>query len=230
MQLRRLVRNLPALALGLSLAACCSLCRPPEEPPSMIDLEPDDPRPVYSVEVADADEAALLEQQLGVEPVRQIGTMLYFFDAEGLGEQLRDFGYQPERANSYQVFRRVVRVDRLGYEEQLLAAGVRLINREEEYWVIDGALANLRSLERAGYRLRPLGRDEPLPREVRIRLEEAGQLQQVVAIHVDVFNVEESDAGIFVYGGAFDHQIDQLREAGFEVERISTVGEKGDDR
>ncbi len=193
----------------------------------MVDLEPNDPRPIYSIRIADAEETALLRQELDLEPLRSEGTTLYFFAAEGLNDRLRNLGYQPAQGNPYQVFRRVVRIDRRGTEEDLLAAGIRLINREETHWVVEGPLANLRVLAKSGYRLNDLGRNEPLPREVEITLESIEELAQVTAFHVDVYSVKKREQGITVYAGAFDHQIDQLREAGFSVERISTI-EKGD--
>ncbi|MFQ6007080.1 MAG: hypothetical protein ACE5OQ_16440 [Woeseia sp.] len=188
-----------------------------------MDLEPKDPRQIYSVQVADAMEAALLQQPLKLEPIAREGSTLYFFDAPGLNDRLRTFGYEPIAANPYEVYRRVVRVERRGSEQELIAAGIRIINREKTHWVVEGSLANLRMLERSGYRLSPLPRNEPRPREVRIRAKSKADVAKIGALHIDIYSVVEVKEGFEVYAGAFDYQIDRLREKGFTVQRISTV-------
>lgn len=188
-------------------------------------LEPPDPRPVLAIEVADDIEVDLLKQQLKLEAVRRDGRWLYFYEAGDISDRLVQYGYQPQRANVYDVFRRVVRVRRQGEEDALGEFGVTLINREETYWVVEGALANLRALERAGFRLEVLGTNEPRPREIRVSLRSRNDVQRIAEMHVDIFSVGETKAGWVLTGAAFDHQIDRMQAAGFEVNRVSPLGQ-----
>ena len=77
-----------------------------------VNLEPNDPRPILSVQVADADEATLLVQKLGLEVVRMEGLTVFFFEDANQLPHLVDLGYDLKRQNAYDVFRRVVRIDR----------------------------------------------------------------------------------------------------------------------
>jgi len=116
-----------------------------------------------------------------------------------------------------------VRVYRRGDEAEMLRSGVTLINREPDYWVVTGTLRQVGNLRTAGYRITALGPNEPLPREVRIRLR-AGQSALVLGpFELDIYSVNSTRTGVEVTAGAFDAQIDALRAAGYTVERISTV-------
>ncbi len=210
--------------VGAVLLTAYGLDQPRELPAAetkSVSLEPPDSRPVATIEVADAVEVALLVQKLKLEPVRTEGTRLYFYDAPGLSERLRSLSYEPTRVNPYDVFRRVVRISRRGTEEDLRKSGILLINREETHWVVQASLANLRALERSGYQLSELGPNEPRPREVRIRVKSRDEVQRINSLHVDIFTVTPLERGFVVHGGAFDYQLDQLREQGFEVQLIT---------
>jgi len=214
------IPNPLVLFLGcLALASCGR-----EE---QVNLTPNDPRPIYGVTVADADEVALLQQQLKLEPVTAKNTTLYFFAAPGLVEKLVELGYAPAQEAPYRVFERVVRVNKKGAETELLKTGVELINRERDYWVVRGSLAQLTAIQRIGYRITNVDGDEPRPREIKVAVHSLEDVRAVYALHVDVFTVQELKEGYLVYGGAFDRQIDRMREKGFEVELISTIGEEG---
>lgn len=221
---RKLLRRHPRGTLG-AVSACLLLCactnhRPIDWQTGPVKLEPEEKRPILSVQIADASEAALLEQEIEVELLRTDGSTLYLVEVEGLAERLRAFGYEPQAANPYEVFRRVVRVERRGSERELLAAGVRLINREEAYWVVEAPLSSLRVLEARGLRMSSLSGEEPRPREVRIRARSREDIQRVAALHVDIYSVDDSYEILTIYAGAFDYQIDALEEQGFEVERV----------
>lgn len=191
------------------------------------DLTPPDPRVVLRVEVADADEASLVEQQLDVEVLRQEGTTLFLYDAPGLRARLEAAGYSPAAASPDQVYHRVVRVQRRGEEAALDAAGVRVINREPSYWVVRGSLGQLRALERLGYTLGAIVGDEPRPREVRIVVSGPGDVAAVGALGVDIYgHLQEAD-GYVIHGGAFDFQIDELRARGYSVTVVSDGAEGG---
>ncbi len=188
-----------------------------------VDLAPEDPRPVLSVVVEDPTEVELLVQELELEPIGLEGNTLHFFDRANLRARLRDLGYTPRPANPQDVFHRVVRVQRRGEEERLVVSGVQIINREEEYWIVRGTLRQLHILRQLGYTIGAVGPDEPRPREVRIQVPTRQDVIEVGALDVDIYSVEETREGFTIYGGAFDFQIDLLRERDYTVERISTV-------
>jgi hypothetical protein len=186
-------------------------------------LTPLEERPVEAVSVGDANEAALLVQELALEPVLVEAGRLYFIADPELHQRLREVGYAPERVDMMQVERRTVRVARRGEERELLATGVRLINREDEYWIVNGTLAQLAVVRERGYRVAGLGPDEPRPREVLVRLDPGVQPTSLTPFGLNIYSVHPTETGLEVAAGAFDAQIDALRAAGFHVERISTV-------
>ena len=212
------------IAVGLLLGCAKKL------PGNPVNLEPDDPRPIVSVAVADADEAALLVQKFGLEVVRMGGSSVNFFADAGVLGQLRDFGYQVNPRNSYDVFRRVVRMDRSVPEAELLADGVRIINREKRYLIVAASIGKLKALARRGVQITAISDQEPRPRQIRIVVERTADVAKIGAMQIDIYSaktqatkpseIEQTGrkANIVVYGGAFDDQIDQLRNAGYEVE------------
>lgn len=207
------------LLLGsLAVAACSST---PQGVP--FSLTPRESRPIAAITIGDANEASLLVQELSLEPIRTEGNRLYFVADSRVTQRLRDLGYAPEPADILQVERRTVRVYRRGDEAEMLRSGVTLINREPDYWVVSGPLRQIASLRTAGYRITALGPNEPRPREVRIRLP-VGQSSLVLSpFQLDIYSVYSAPTGVEVTAGAFDSQIDALRAAGYNVERISTV-------
>ena len=209
------------ILVGLMLTAC------ERAPQDGVDLSPNDPRPIFSIAIADQAEVEILMQQLKLEPVYVRDGVLYFYEDPDITGRLRELGYTPKASNPYEVFERVVRIDVKGDERELSKTGVLLINRERDYWVVRGSLAQLTVLQRIGYRISPVGADEPRPREVKIQVANLDSVQEVYAAQVDVYTVQEEKRGYAVYGGAFDRQIDQLRDKGYEVELISTLGEGG---
>jgi hypothetical protein len=224
--------NMRGLRTGLRAAMiiavlACVHGKPPSPPPeTAVNLEPNDPRPIFSIAVSDDIEATLLQQQLGVEPLRVEGHTLYFYEAPGLLAKLADYGYTPSKQNSYGVYQRVVRVGKRGEEKELARFDVKLINRESDYWVVRGSLGALRALAAAGYRLTPLGTNEPRPRQVRIYASSFADVQRINALYVDIYSVSpegKEQRGVVVTGGAFDSQIDDLIAEGFRVEVIEPV-------
>jgi hypothetical protein len=188
-----------------------------------VNLEPNDPRPIFSIAVGDDTEAALVQQQLGVQPLRIKGHTLYFYDAPGIRAKLAEYGYEPTKESSYAVYERVVRVAKRGDQKELARFDVTLINRESNYWVIRGSIGALRALSAAGYRLSQLGSNEPRPRQVRIYAPSLADVQRINAHFVDIYSVSgegQDRRGVIVIGAAFDGQIDALIEEGFRVETI----------
>lgn len=214
-----------AMALAMLVVAVGCAHRGGYVPPpgAAVNLDPDDPRPIFSIAVGDDIEAALVQQKLGVEPLRVEGHTFYFHDTPGIRAKLAEYGYTPTRQSSYAVYQRVVRVAKRGDEKDLARFDVTLINRENDYWVVRGTIGTLRALSAAGYRLAPLGSNEPRPRQVRIYASSLDDVQRINALFVDIYSVSREgrdQRGVIVTGGAFDGQIDALIEAGFRVEII----------
>lgn len=210
--------TLAVLACLIVPVACRSV------PAGQFDLAPRDSLRWLVVGVDDAVEVGLIEQQLDATVVRVDDGRAYLVDRPGLRERLVAAGYEPAAVDRLAVEERVVRVLRRGAEPELLETGVELINREDGYWVVRGTLARLAVLQRLGYRFAPLGPDEPRPREVRLTVPTRDDIARVAALHVDIYSVSQTAAGIEIYAGASDAQIDRLRAAGYTVERVSTVG------
>ena len=195
-----------------------------------VNLEPNDRRPILSVQVADADEAMLLVQKLGLEVVRMEGLTVFFFKDANQLRRLVDLGYDLKQQNSYDVFRRVVRIDRSVPEAELVANGVRIINREKKYLIVDAAIGQLRALARSGSQIVAISGHEPRPRQVRIAVESMKDVAKIGAMQVDIYSAKperkksidsqrtDRKVKIVIYGGAFDYQIDQLKDAGYIVE------------
>ena len=133
-----------------------------------VDLKPDDPRTIHSIQVGDADEIELLVQQLGIEVVRVEDHIVYFFEDPDQLKRLADLGYELQQQNPYNVYRRVVRIDRSIDERSLAEMGVRIINRETEYLVVEATIGQLGALLRAVSRFVAVGGHEPRPRQIRI--------------------------------------------------------------
>lgn len=200
------------------------------DPP--VNLEPNDPRPVYSIEVGDEIEAALLEQQLGLVPLRLTGKTLYFYDTADIRKKLDDYGYVATQADLYTVYERVVRVARRGDEQELKRFSVRLINREPDAWIVRGQIGTLRALAAAGYSLSAIASNEPKPRVIRVWAktpEEVQQISRYVSIYATSgqFVPKDNQRLIGVAATAFDDGIDALTALGFTVERLEDPPQDG---
>jgi hypothetical protein len=180
--------------------------------------------------VPDADEAELLVQQLGLEVVRIDGHTVYFFEDPSQMPRLTAMGYDVKPQNPHDVFRRVVRIDRSVAEKELNAMGVRVINREDRFLIVDATIGQLRALVRGGSQITAVSGHEPRPRQVRIVVSSTDDVRKIGAMGVDIYSAKpepsekpepgqaERELKIVIYGGAFDYQIDQLKEAGYGVE------------
>lgn len=178
---------------------------------------------LFSIQVEDAMEAELIAQQLKIKPELMRGHSFYYCGNEQTSRLLAKYGFEPSEADGDEVFSRVVRVAREGKEKEgdLLDLGVTLVLREREYWVVQGTLRQLRVLEKCGYVIKPVGPDEPHPRQVKITVFGKSQVEEAGKIGVDIYGAAPADKekDVFViHGGAFDYAIDALKKKGFNVE------------
>jgi len=175
----------------------------------------------FRIDVEDATEAGLVEQQLKIKPALVRDHSLFYYGNEETNELLRRYGYGPVRMNPEDVLTRVVRVIHKGDEEDLSKAGVTILLREHEYWIVRATLTQVRLLGRLGYQVEELGRREPRPRQVRIVVSRREQVAEVGAHRVDIYSAAKSERDYVILGGAFDDSIDELRAAGFRVEILA---------
>jgi hypothetical protein len=173
----------------------------------------------YRIDVEDSIEAGLIEQQLKVKPTLIRSRSFYYYGNEEINQLLRRNGYEPVRVNRVDVLTRLVMVIRKqGTEEDLAEAGVTVVLREREYWVVRATLRQLQLVERLGFSIEELGHREPRPRQVRIAVSRLEQVAEVGSLRVDIYDTTKSKKGYVIMGGAFDDRIDELKAAGFEVE------------
>lgn len=182
--------------------------------------EPENPhQALYRIEVEDSVEAGLIEQQLKIKPVLVHNRALYYYGNEEINELLRRYQYAPVRVNKEDVLTRLVVVHRKTRDESdLVKAGVTVVLREREYWVVRGTLRQLQLVEQLGFALEEVGRREPRPRQVRIIVSRREQVAEVATLRVDIYDTTKSEKGYAIMGGAFDDSIDELKAAGFKVE------------
>ena len=190
-----------------------------------IKFKPTDEREVQSIEISDGDEVALLRQELGLDIKMVQGNKLYYFVKGSDQEQkLKDIGYSIKTEDIMQINYRVVQLsikDRApdnSKTEELKKYGVQIINKEKNYWVVRGSLEQLNNIQRLDYKLK-IETKEPRPRHVEIVVKSEQDIQKVNELGVDIYSSKRSDRQrtIIIYAGAFDYQIEQIQELGYEV-------------
>lgn len=172
--------------------------------------------PVSRIEVEDATEAALIEQELGVRPLLVRGRSFFYRADPATDRRLEEFGFKPERG--HYAASRVVRVARVKPETALRDLGARVILRERGYWIVSVTDAQVAALRRAGFKDGPLRAGEPRPRQVRLVVRAIEAIRKQIAPRIDVYNVEAAKEGYTVFGGAFDDAIDELRAEGIPLQ------------
>ncbi|HEX7902574.1 MAG TPA: hypothetical protein VF487_01755 [Chitinophagaceae bacterium] len=188
-------------------------------------LDPPDKRPVQSIQIGDADEAALLQQELKIE-IQQVkdNRLFYFAGSKDLDAQLTGLGYTIKKEDLMQLYYKYAeitinkKVPEESRAEELQKTGVIILNKEENYWVIRGTLEQLKQVEKMGYKLKKLEK-EPRPRKVEIVVNTQADIQKVNETGVDIYHVETKDNSYIIHAGAFDNQIELIRKMGFTVTR-----------
>jgi hypothetical protein len=172
---------------------------------------------LYWVQVEDADEAALIEQELKIKPQLVRDGRFYYYGDQPTNTRLIEIGYEPVSVDPQEVFFRLVRVVRKGSEQTLRDLGAVIVLRERGYWIVRANSRQLRLLTRLGYVVQPLGKQEPRPRQVSISVSNESDVAAVGGLRVDIYSVRKDPSGFVIYGGAFDDAIDDLRAHGFKV-------------
>lgn len=173
---------------------------------------------LYRIEVEDATEAALIEQELKVRPVLVRGRSFFYLAEPALNRRLEELGFKPERSEAAELSSRVVRVPRTRPEPRLRDLGARVILRERGYWIVRVTEAQLAALRRADFKDEPLRPGEPRPRQVRLLLRDTESIRERIAPRIDLYNVEATKEGYAVLGSAFDDALDHLRAQGFTIQ------------
>ncbi len=228
--MRKVIEAIGFLPFAVLFVGCaCWPCHHARPKPGPMPPDPEHPV-VTAVGVEDAVEAALLEQETGLRPIKLVDGILYYVPDPEVTVRLADLGYQPSEVDGARVYERLM-VATGGSEEELREAEVTVLLREKNHRVVHGTIQQLRVLARLGVRLEP-ARREPRPRQVRVRVGSLDQVRVVAESGVDVYSAGPVDADpeteytsqdefrvdYVVYGGAFDDAIERLREQGIDVE------------
>lgn len=197
---------------------------------SVSELEPSDKRPVKSIQVGDATEAALIEQELDIEIKYIENNMLYFYvNSQNTIAELKNLDYRITEVSPGQISFRLVKMVSKNdlkfsiekndtFQNELQEYNIKLMKREEDHWVIHGSLENLRKIEDLGYKLEELDQ-EIRPRSIEIIVPSREDIQKVNELGIDIYSSGPQEDSYIIYGGAFDYQIDLLESTGFIVNK-----------
>lgn len=176
---------------------------------------------MYSIQLDDPIEAALIGQELKIKPVMVVGQQFYYFGDATLNDILRRYGYSPVRRNAADVLTRVVRMAPAKDAEGARRAGFTVLIREPRYWIVRVTLKQSEALTRRGYNLRALENNALHPRQIKITTQDFKDVQRAASLDVDVYSVRQAREGFIIEGGAFDDTIEKLRSAGLAVEILA---------
>jgi hypothetical protein len=200
----------------ISLLTGCDVFKPHK-----VDLKPNDKRPVYAVDIADIEEAKLLEQQLKIEVLRVEGNTLFFYQPDkNQMKRFSEIGYMIKEVDKNKVYYRTVKLKKsekldfvsLSKENQLF-----FINEEQDYYVVRANLLQIKEIIRKGYAIEPLS-NEVRPRKISVIVKTKRDIQVVSETHIDIFNYQiNKDSTYTIYGQAFDYQVDMIKNMGYTV-------------
>src|SRR6266403_1217751 len=199
-------------------------CRPTKDSVQQEASQGPDKIKLFRIEVEDAIEAELIAQQLKIKPQLLEGRSFYYCGSERTNKVLAEYGYDPALADPEEVFSRVVRIARKGNEEDLRDLGLTLVLREREFWVVRATFRQLQALQKLGYTIKEIGREEPRPRQIRVTVRSLAQVEEAGKLGIDIYSVarpEKEREELYIYGGAFDYAIDELERRGLHVEILS---------
>jgi hypothetical protein len=176
-------------------------------------------RKLYRIEVEDADEAGLIQQQLKITPEVVRGPFFYYFGDESINRRLISYGYSPVAVELDEIVSRVVQVAPQKSDAALRQAGVKILLQERENWYLRGTVKQLEALAGTGYQIREPGSKVLVPRRIQILLPHPGEVNKQVGGRVEINEVRKDRAGrLIVVGEAFDDAIAELRTRGLKVD------------
>jgi hypothetical protein len=223
LSLKKINNFLPPFFGMLMIFSSCVSEKSPE-------LQPDNKMPVYSVQVEDATEAALIEQELKINIVRLTGNRLFYYDENnGFAQQLKQLGYgDAQKEDLYQVYKKYQKLMLAGlkdslpaFRKKLMEQNIIVINQEKDHWIVYGTLAALNQIIKQGYTLQKIDY-EPRPREVEIYVNSVDDVQKIANLGIDIFSSQagKAERSITIHGSAFDHQLEDVKNLGFTFKII----------
>jgi bisphosphoglycerate-dependent phosphoglycerate mutase len=105
-----------------------------------IQTPPTDAKKLYRIEVEDADEAALIEQELKLKPALVRSRSFYYYGDEQINRRLAEFEYHPSAVDPDEIFTRAVRVAEKADETSVD------LNRRRDFLLRDVSRQTVRSL------------------------------------------------------------------------------------
>jgi hypothetical protein len=175
-------------------------------------------RKLYRIEVEDADEAGLIQQELKIKPEVLRGRYFYYFGDEILNRKLVSYGYAPVAVAQDEILSKVVRIKPPRDESAVLRSGATIILREREAWYIRGTVKQLETLSRAGFQIADPGSKPMIPRRIQIELRSDDDVNKQVGGRVEINSVRRNRGRLIVVGEAFDDAIAELRARSLKVE------------
>jgi hypothetical protein len=175
-------------------------------------------RQLYRIEVEDADEAGLIQQELKIQPEVVRGRYFYYLGDDVLNRRLISYGYSPIAVAQDEILTRVVRITPPKDESAVLRSGAKIVLRERESWYMRGTAKQLEALSSAGFQLADTGNRPMVPRRVQIQLRLGDDVNKQVGGRVEINSVRQDRGRLIVLGEAFDDAIAELRARSLKVE------------
>ncbi|HUE69681.1 MAG TPA: S8 family serine peptidase [Pirellulaceae bacterium] len=177
----------------------------------------------YRVQVEDAAEAALIQQQLKLVPVQVRDRWFYYQGDERLNARLKELGYEPQAVDPKEIQVQFFRLEGIEGEEgkrALADIGARVLIREPKYWIVRATTGQQQLLKRLNYRLVDLGPQGPRPRQIRILVDKLEETTKIAPLLADLYSEEPSGKQFALHGAAWDDMIDELKARGYTVEPV----------
>lgn len=199
------------------MASASSSCQTSEQ----LRLAPPSDAPVYMIKVDDATEVGLLSQRFHLDVIKVKLPNVYFHASTAQKDSIALVGYgqvtQTDPGDVYTLYGKLTGTVK---ESDITAAGVAIVNREQDHIIVTGTIANLTRLKAKGYTLLQPGY-EFRPREIEAKVKDQPSIQRAYDLGVDIFSVERTkDSAYLIHGSAFDMQIDSMKNLHYEVKII----------
>ena len=172
---------------------------------------------LYRIEVEDADEAGLIQQELKINPEVVRGRYFYYFGDEILNRRLVPYGYSPIAVEQDEILTQVVRIAPPKDDAGVLRSGVTIVLRERENWYVRGTAKQLEAL-RSRYQVFEPGSKPLVPRRVQIQLQRGADVNKEIGGRVEINQVRQDRGRLIVTGEAFDDAIAELRARSLKVD------------